>query len=137
MKPNTPNFAHVEGRVTSIRVNPHAGGEGVTNMTLEVAAGYKDYTLKLDVVAWHSDTKVPEGIQMGDYVVAEGRIAVRSFESKKEPGRKVYVTEIVAESVEAPRHKRASTQQRPIPKAQPRSAPPSTQPGEEPDDIPF
>jgi single-stranded DNA-binding protein len=132
MKPNTPNFAHVEGRVVSVRRNPNAGGEGVTNLTLEVPAGYKDYTLKIDVVGWHSDTKVPDGIAEGDYVVAEGRISLRSYESKKEPGRKIFVTEIVAESIEAPRHKKASTQQKPIPRAQPR-----TQPGEDVDDIPF
>ncbi len=121
MKPGSQNFAHVEGRLLyAPRVNPTAGGSGVTNMTIEVPTGFKDHTVRIGVVCWHRETKPPEGLVEGDYIVAEGRIAVRSYEKSSEGVKaQVYVTEIVAESIDAPKHKRAGTLAKAIPKARP------------------
>ena len=129
MKPGVKNFAHVEGVLAfEPRVNPTAGGSGVTNLLIEVGTGWKDATCRIGVVALHRDVAVPSGLKAGSYVIAEGRIVARSYDDKK-TGAKVHVTEVVAESVEAPPHKQ--TQAKPTQRTQSREEDAGG------DDLPF
>lgn len=75
-------------------------GNSVAKFTVAVN-GYNDTTDFINCVAWN---KLADIVNMyckkGDLVTVEGRISVRNYENQQ--GKKVYITEIVANNVQLP-----------------------------------
>jgi len=83
-------------------INVTATGKQVANFRMATNEGFGD-TKRTDyhtVVCWEA---LAEGARTsartGVRVMVQGRVQTRSYESKKHVGEKVYVTEIVANSV--------------------------------------
>lgn len=75
-------------------------GNSVAKFTVAVD-GYNDNTDFINCVAWN---KLADIVNMyckkGDLVTVEGRISVRNYENQQ--GKKVYITEVVANNVQLP-----------------------------------
>lgn len=84
------------GRLTgepSLRYTP--AGVAVTTFTLAVD-GYKDHTDFIPIVVWRGLAEIVANYaKKGSLVAVSGRIQTRNYENNE--GRKVYVTEVVAD----------------------------------------
>lgn len=67
-----------------------------TNQSVKDGDGYKDIPTYHNIVAWGGVARVASKLGKGDKVAIEGKITNRSYEKD---GRKIYVTEILAEKV--------------------------------------
>lgn len=88
------------GRVTTdIELKTTAGGKSVTTFNLAVDRRTKDEgTDFLPVVAWNKTAEITSRyVKKGNRIGVIGRIATRNYEKD---GKKVYVTEIVADEIE-------------------------------------
>ena len=111
------NKAILEGRIVrDIELRKTASGKSYTSFTLAVNRTYKkegqpdaDF---ITCVAWGKNADVLEKYtEKGTLISVDGRIQTRSYESN---GKKVYVTEVVCESVhliEAKKQKQAQPTQ--------------------------
>ena len=77
-------------------------GKKVANFRVAVNKGFGESrsTTYVPVVVWEeqaeeANTRARTGVR----VHIEGRYATRSYDSKKHPGEKVYITEVVAERI--------------------------------------
>lgn len=75
-------------------------GKAVATFSLAVTDNYnREVTHWLNIVAWNKQAKnCANYLSKGSLVGVDGRIQTRNYENKE--GRKVYVTEIVADRVE-------------------------------------
>ena len=75
-------------------------GKAVATFSLAVTDNFnREVTHWLNIVTWgKSAENVAQYLSKGSHVAVEGRISTRNYENKE--GRKVYVTEIVADRVE-------------------------------------
>lgn len=76
-------------------------GKTVTTFSVGVSDGFGDkkQTSWFNCVAWEKLAEmVGNNLSKGSKVMVEGKLSTRSYENKE--GKKVYVTEIVAQSVE-------------------------------------
>jgi single-strand DNA-binding protein len=75
-------------------------GKAVATFSLAVTDNYnREVTHWLNIVTWNKSAEnVAQYLSKGSHVAVEGRISTRNYENKE--GRKVYVTEIVADRVE-------------------------------------
>jgi single-strand DNA-binding protein len=92
------------GRLTKdpeLRYTP--SGQAVTTFTLAVDRGYQNQqgqkeTDFINIVTWAKQAEnVANYVKKGRLVAVEGRIQTRNYENNE--GKKVYVTEVVAENV--------------------------------------
>lgn len=95
------NVAVIAGHLTKdVELSKTQNGNSVAKFTVAVN-GYNDTTDFINCVAWN---KLAEILNMyckkGDLVIVEGRISVRNYENQQ--GKKVYITEIVANNVQLP-----------------------------------
>lgn len=67
-----------------------------TNQSRKTDDGYEDVPTYHNIVAWGGVARVAAKLGKGDRVAIEGRITKRDYEKD---GRKIYVTEILAEKV--------------------------------------
>lgn len=75
-------------------------GNSVVKFTVAVN-GYNDTTDFINCVAWNKLAEIMNKYcKKGDLVTVEGRISVRNYENQQ--GKKVYITEIVANNVQLP-----------------------------------
>ena len=93
------NIAVICGRLTKdVELSKTQNGNSVAKFTVAVN-GYNDTTDFINCVAWN---KLADIVNMyckkGDLVTVEGRISVRNYENQQ--GKKVYITEIVANNVQ-------------------------------------
>lgn len=81
------------------------GGKGVTNFSVATTRSWKDQqtnewkeaTSWHNVVLWGASENKLEGLKKGAQVFVQGRSESRSYEDKE--GKKVYVTELIADEV--------------------------------------
>jgi single-strand DNA-binding protein len=75
-------------------------GKAVATFSLAVTDNYnREVTHWLNIVTWNKQAEnCANYLSKGSHVAVEGRISTRNYENKE--GRKVYVTEIVADRVE-------------------------------------
>jgi single-strand DNA-binding protein len=76
-------------------------GKARSSGTIAINEGYgdKQTTTFLNVVMWNKLAEIcAERCSKGQQVLLEGKVSVRNYDDKE--GRKVYVTEIVADSVQ-------------------------------------
>jgi single-strand DNA-binding protein len=105
---------------------------------------WKEETDWHNCVLWRSEN-VSSYLLKGKQVYVEGRLQTRSYEDKKEPGQKRYVTEVICDDVIllGGRGEAAAEPAAAQPLAEPRPAPRSQAPPEEfnqaisDDDVPF
>lgn len=95
------NVAVISGHLTKdVELLKTQNGNSVAKFTVAVN-GYNDTTDFINCVAWN---KLADIVNMyckkGDLVTVEGRISVRNYENQQ--GKKVYITEIVANNVQLP-----------------------------------
>ena len=95
------NVAVIAGHLTKdVELAKTQNGNSVAKFTVAVN-GYNDTTDFINCIAWN---KLAEILNMyckkGDLVTVEGRISVRNYENQQ--GKKVYITEIVANNVQLP-----------------------------------
>ena len=95
------NVCIICGRLTKgVELAKTQNGNSVAKFTVAVD-GYNDNTNFINCVAWN---KLADILNMyckkGDLVTVEGRISVRNYENQQ--GKKVYITEIVANDVQLP-----------------------------------
>lgn len=95
------NVAVIAGHLTKdVDLAKTQNGNSVAKFTVAVN-GYNDTTDFINCVAWN---KLADIVNMyckkGDLVTVEGRISVRNYENQQ--GKKVYITEIVANNVQLP-----------------------------------
>ena len=95
------NVCIICGRLTKdIELAKTQNGNSVAKFTVAVD-GYNDNTNFINCVAWN---KLADILNMyckkGDLVTVEGRISVRNYDNQQ--GKKVYITEIVANNVQLP-----------------------------------
>lgn len=117
------NLVQIEGRV----VFDPRGNPKVTNFVIDVPTGFKENLSGIACVAWHSEIENHSVIEKDRYLRVEGRIVKRSYDKN---GAKVYVTEVVCDSVTEVAHKSAQPAKR-------APAPPHMESSEEDDDLPF
>lgn len=105
------NHVVLIGRLTQdpeMRYTP--SGVAVTKFTLAVNRSFKNAEGEreadfIPVVAWRKLAEVcAENIKKGNRVAVQGRVQVRHYENNE--GRKIYVTEVVADQVEFLENKR-------------------------------
>ena len=100
-------------------------GNSVAKFTVAVN-GYNDTTDFINCVAWN---KLADIVNMyckkGDLVTVEGRISVRNYENQQ--GKKVYITEVVADSVQFLSYKKSVEQQNQVPNTNTYSQPQQAQ----------
>ena len=111
------NSVNLTGRLTDDVILSKAGQHTVTSFTLAVSRGKKaegqpdaDF---IRCVAWNRTAEIlrdytSKGSQIG---VTAGRIQTRTYEDKE--GKKVYVTEVVADRIELLGSKKENNQQAP------------------------
>ena len=95
------NVCIICGRLTKdVELSKTQNGNSVAKFTVAVD-GYNDNTNFINCVAWN---KLADILNMyckkGDLVTVEGRISVRNYENQQ--GKKVYITEVVANNVQLP-----------------------------------
>jgi single-strand DNA-binding protein len=91
------NRAILIGRLTKqpeLRYTP----QGTANSTFTIAVdGYKDHTDFISIVTWKGTAEAcANHLDKGSLVGVEGRINTRNYEKD---GRKIYITEIIADNV--------------------------------------
>jgi len=86
------------GKDVDLRYTPN--GKAVATFSLAVKDNFtKDKTHWIDIVVWgKSAENCANFIGKGSSVAVDGRLSTRDYENKE--GRKVYVTEVVADSVQ-------------------------------------
>ena len=120
------NKAILEGRIVrEIELRKTASGKSYTSFTLAVNRTYKQEGQPdadfITCVAWGKNADVLEKYtEKGTLISVDGHIQTRSYESN---GKKVYVTEVVCESV----HLIESKKQKPAQPAQPQYQQPQYQ----------
>ena len=94
------NHTELMGRIgTEIELRTTNSGTDVVAFRLAVPRNYnKDATDWINVVAWKGTaTLISKHFQKGDMICIEGNIQTRDYDDKD--GKKVYVTEVIAERV--------------------------------------
>lgn len=120
------NKAILEGRIVrEIELRKTASGKSYTSFTLAVNRTYKQEGQPdadfITCVAWGKNADVLEKYtEKGTLISVDGHIQTRSYESN---GKKVYVTEVVCESV----HLIESKKQKPAQQTQPQYQSPQYQ----------
>lgn len=95
------NKAILTGRLgKEVELRYTQSGKAVATFSLAVTDNYnREVTHWLNIVAWNKQAEnCANYLSKGSLVGVEGRIQTRNYENKE--GRKVYVTEIVADRVE-------------------------------------
>lgn len=95
------NVCIICGHLTKdVELSKTQNGNSVAKFTVAVN-GYNDTTDFINCIAWN---KLADIVNMyckkGDLVTVEGRISVRNYENQQ--GKKVYITEVVANNVQLP-----------------------------------
>ena len=95
------NVCIICGRLTKdVELSKTQNGNSVAKFTVAVD-GYNDNTNFINCVAWNKLADIlNQYCKKGDLVTVEGRISVRNYENQQ--GKKVYITEIVANNVQLP-----------------------------------
>lgn len=95
------NVCIICGHLTKdVELSKTQNGNSVAKFTVAVD-GYNDNTNFINCVAWNKLADIlNQYCKKGDLVTVEGRISVRNYENQQ--GKKVYVTEIVANNVQLP-----------------------------------
>ena len=94
------NHSVLLGRIgQNIELKTTPKGTEVVSFNLAVQRNYsKDVTDWITVVAWKGTaTTIAKYFQKGDLICVEGSIQTRNYDDKD--GKKVYITEVVAEKV--------------------------------------
>lgn len=94
------NTVALMGRIgQELTVKTTLGGSEVVTFSLAVQRNYnKDITDWINVVAWRGTaTFIAQYFKKGDLICVEGSIQTRNYDDKD--GKKVYVTEVVADQV--------------------------------------
>ena len=94
------NHTELMGRIgTEIELRTTNNGTDVVAFRLAVPRNYnKDVTDWINVVAWKGTaTLISKHFQKGDMICIEGSIQTRDYDDKD--GKKVYITEVIAERV--------------------------------------
>lgn len=114
------NSVVLVGRLTDdIELKQTQSGKSVTNFTLAVSRQYdKDKADFISCVAWGKTAEFMQNyLSKGLRIAVEGRIETRNYEAQD--GRKVYVTEVIADSVQALEWKKEETVVQEKPKENP------------------
>ena len=104
------NHTELLGRIgTEIELRTTNNGTDVVTFRLAVQRNYdKDTTDWITVVAWRATaTFISKYFKKGDMICVEGSIQTRDYEDKD--GKKVYITEVVAERVHFCSNKQETT----------------------------
>lgn len=108
------NVAVIAGHLTKdVELSKTQNGNSVAKFTVAVN-GYNNTTDFINCVAWN---KLADIVNMyckkGDLVTIEGRISVRNYENQQ--GQRIYITEVVADSVQFLSYKKSTEQQNQVP----------------------
>ena len=94
------NHSVLQGRIgQDLELKTTANGTEVISFKLAVQRNYnKELTDWIPIVAWKGTaTVIAKHFQKGDMICIEGNIQTRDYEDKD--GKKVYITEVVAERI--------------------------------------
>ena len=102
MRQDVNNVLLIGNLVADATIKATATGKAVANFRVATNASFGETKITdyHNIVCWE---KLAEEAQLrarvGVRVIVEGRLKTRHYESKKHEGEKVYVTEVVADSV--------------------------------------
>lgn len=104
------------GRLTKdIEVRMTSSGKKVATFTL-ACRRTKDITDFISCVAWEKRAELLETYtHKGSQIFVDGTVTARSYDDPNAPGRKVYVTEILVDSITLCDSKPTETRQTPVP----------------------
>ncbi len=104
------NHSIVMGRIgQDLELKSTPNGTEVLSFNLAVQRSYnKDVTDWISIVAWKGTaTTIAKHFKKGDMICVEGSIQTRNYDDKD--GKKVYITEIVAEKIHFVNGKKETT----------------------------
>lgn len=95
------NIAVLAGRITKdIELSKTQDGKSIAKFTVAVN-GFNDHTDFINCIAWNKTAEVINTyVHKGDLITVEGRINTRYYDNQQ--GNRVYVTEIIVNSVQLP-----------------------------------